>query len=95
MEDAEIIEQVKMVMLEITPEQALDNRLQHNLKVILQEQSGERNKAKMPVVAAIGQGKHRQFIRFGQKFWVQDDRATILSLQNAGFSAYAQLLLPT
>ena len=94
-EDAEIIEQVKMVMLEITPEQALDSRLQNSLKVILQEQSGERNKAKMPVVAAIGRGKQRQFIRFGQKFWVQDDRSTILSLQNAGFSAYAQPLLPS
>ena len=94
-EDAEIIEQVKMVMLEITPEQALDRRVQNSLKVILQEQSGEKNKAKMPVIAAIGQGKQRQFIRFGQKFWVQDDRATVLSLKNAGFSAHAELLLPS
>ena len=94
-EDAEIIEQVKMIMLEITPEQALSKSLQHSLKVILQEQSGERNKAKMPVVAAIGKGTERQFIRFGQKFWVQDDIATIISLNKAGFSAYAQPLLPS
>ena len=94
-EDAEIIEQVKMVMLEITPEQALDRSIQASLKGILQEQSGERNKAKMPVVVAIGQGEQRQFIRFGQKFWVQDDQKTVFSLRNAGFSAYAQPLLPS
>ena len=63
-EDAEIIEQVKMVMLEITPEQALDQSLQNSLKVILQEQSGERNKAKMPVVAAIGTGRAASIYSF-------------------------------
>ena len=92
-EDAEIIEKVKIVILEITPEQILNTSIQNNLKIILQEQSVHKNKAKIPVIAAIGQGKQRQFIRLGQKFWVQDDRAALISLKNAGFSAHAQTLL--
>lgn len=94
LEDAEIIESVKIVILQMSLEQALDSSIQNRLKLILQEQSGDRDKVKMPVLAVIGQGKQRQFIRFGQKFWVQDDRATIISLKNAGFSVYTEPLLP-
>ena len=94
LEDAEIIESVKIVILQMSLKQALDSSIQNRLKLILQEQSGHRDRVKMPVLAVIGQGKQRQFIRFGQKFWVQDDRATILSLKNAGFSAYTEPLLP-
>jgi DNA polymerase-3 subunit alpha len=94
-EDAEAVEQVKMIMLEITPEQALDRAVNNNLKGILQEQSGSKNQTKIPVIATIGKGKQRQFIRFGQKFWVQDERAAVTSLNQAGFSAHAEPLLPS
>jgi DNA polymerase-3 subunit alpha len=92
-EDAETIEQVKMIMLEITPQQALDRRLQNSLKSILQEQSGDRNRSKIPVIVTMGKGKQRQFIRLGQKFWVQDEQAAVTSLKQAGFFTYAQSLL--
>ncbi len=94
-EDAEAIEQVKIIMLEITPEQAVDRTVNNNLKGILQEQSGSKNQTKIPVIATIGKGKQRQFIRFGQKFWVQDERAAVTSLNQAGFSARAEPLLPS
>ena len=92
-DDAETVEQVKMIMLEITPEQALDPVQSNYLKTILSQQSSEVNKFKIPVIAAIGQGEQRQFIRFGQKFWVQDENKTVMSLQKAGFRVHCEPLL--
>lgn len=92
-ENAEIIENAKMVMLELSLQEAISSRFQQDLKSILQEQSGEKNKAKVPVVAIIGNGIDRHFVRFGQDFWVQDEKATIEALNNAGFCAHAQSLI--
>jgi DNA polymerase III subunit alpha len=92
-DDAEAVEQVKMIMLEITPEQALDQVKSNYLKSILEQQAAEENKFKIPVIAAIGQGEQRQFIRFGQKFWVQNETQVVASLQAAGFSVHCQSLL--
>ena len=93
-DDAEEIEQVKMLMLEITPDQALDTLKSNYLKTILAGQARENNKFKIPVIAAIGQGQQRQFIRFGQKFWVQNEAQAIASLQKAGFMAHCTSLVP-
>lgn len=92
-DDAAAVEQVKMLMLEITPEQALDRVKSNYLKQILEQQSVEPNKFKIPVIAAIGKGEQRQFIRFGQKFWVQNETSAIASLKNAGFVARCESLL--
>ncbi len=92
-DDAAAVEEVKMLMLEITPEQALDQTKSNYLKRILQQQSVEQNKFKIPVIAAIGQGAQRQFIRFGQQFWVQNETQAIASLTDAGFTAHCESLL--
>jgi DNA polymerase III subunit alpha len=92
-DDAEEVERVKMIMLEITPEQALDNVKINYLKSILEQQPREENKFKIPVIAAIGLGEQRQFIRFGQKFWVQNEAQAIASLQEAGFRVHCAPLL--
>ncbi|MEO1669707.1 MAG: OB-fold nucleic acid binding domain-containing protein [Cyanobacteria bacterium J06631_2] len=94
-DDAAAVEQVKMLMLEITPQQALDQVKSNYLKQILAQQSNEPNKFKIPVIAAIGQGQQRQFIRFGQRFWVDDETKAIASLNNAGFVAHCESLLPS
>jgi DNA polymerase III subunit alpha len=93
-DDATAVEQVKMLMLEITPEQALDQVKSNYLKQILEQQAVEPNKFKIPVIAAIGKGEQRQFIRFGQRFWVQNEMRAIASLNNAGFVARCESLLP-
>lgn len=92
-DDAEVVEQVKMIMLELTPEQALDRVKSNNLKSILSQQSSEYPKLKIPIIAAIGKGNQRQFIRFGQKFWVQDETQAISSLNDAGFIVHCEPLL--
>ena len=93
-DDAVAVEQVKMLMLEITPEQALDQVKSNYLKNILEQQSAEKDKFKIPVVAAIGKGEQRQFIRFGQRFWVQNEQQAIASLKAAGFAAHCESLIP-
>lgn len=92
-DDAEPVDKVKMIMLEITPEQALDKSKQVYLKQLLQEQSPDSNKFKIPVIAAIGKGQNRQFIRFGQKFWVQNESQIVTNLKQAGFTVYSQPLM--
>lgn len=82
-----------MLMLEMTIEQALDSVKNNYLKRILEQQSVE-NKFKIPVIAAIGQGEQRQFIRFNQKFWVEDETVAIASLEQAGFRVRCESLLP-
>ena len=86
-EEAEEIEKVKMIKIELSLDQANDNVFQSNLKGILQENSGDRNKAKIPIIAIIGQGRERQCVRLGQNYWVQDEGAAVQSLKNAGFRA--------
>ena len=93
-DDAEAVEQVKMLMLEMTVEQALDRAKNSYLKSILEQQSVEQNKFKIPVIAAIGRGEQRQFIRFNQKFWVEDETVAIASLKQAGFQVRCESLLP-
>jgi DNA polymerase-3 subunit alpha len=92
-EAVEPIEQVKMVMINLNPQQAIDISSQGKLKGILQEQSGDKSSAKVPVVAIVGQGNQRQFIRLGQNYWVQNDQNTVQSLHQAGFDAYSQPLV--
>ena len=93
-DDAVAVERVKMLMLEITPEQALDPIKSNSLKSILRQQTNEQNKFRIPVIAAIGKGSQRQFIRFGQNFWVEDENLAIASLSHAGFVARCESLLP-
>ena len=92
-DDAEVVEKVKMIMLEITPQQALDPGQSNYLKRILSQQSTEPNKFKIPVIAAIGKGEQRQFVRFGSKYWVQDETKALSSLQSAGFQVRSESLL--
>lgn len=86
-EDAELIEEARMVVVELTPPQANDSGQNQRLKSILQEQSGDKNQARIPVLATVPASLHRQFVRFDSKYWVQDCTAAVNALKAAGFSA--------
>jgi DNA polymerase III subunit alpha len=94
LEDAEPVETVQMVMVELTPQQASTIEEQDRLRtVLLNLQSPEKEKGKVPIVGIIKAGDSRQLVRFGKQFWVQDSRITVHALQNARFSAYMQGLI--
>jgi DNA polymerase III subunit alpha len=92
-DDAEPVEKVKLMLLEMTPEQALDRAKQNYLKSVLQAQAQDKSKIKIPVIAIVGSGEQRQFIRFGHKFWVEDETSAISALQAAGFNVHTELLI--
>jgi DNA polymerase-3 subunit alpha len=87
-EDAEPIERLRMVIVEMSVEQAMNREQQNNLRGILQEQSsGDRDQAKVPVFASVSAGGQRQLIRFGRQFWVQDGQTTVEMLNHARFTS--------
>ncbi len=93
LDDAEPIEQVRMVMVELDPNIAADVTQQHRLRNILKTQKGDDRNGKIPVVAIIQNGQHKQVVRFGNQFRVKDDQATVTALKAAGFPAHAEVLV--
>ena len=61
-EDAEPVETVQMVMVELNPQQVANIEELHRLKTILQEQSGDKEKAKMPVIGIIQSENSRELV---------------------------------
>jgi DNA polymerase-3 subunit alpha len=93
LEDAEPVEKVQLVMIKLDPQQAAAIEEQHRLRTILQEQSGDREKAKVPVIGVVQAGNSRRLVRFGRQFWVQNSISTVQALQNAQFTATVQPLI--
>ena len=92
-DDAEPIEAVRMVMVELPAQQAGDITFQHRLRTVLLDQRGQDDyAAKTPVVAIVGDGANRQFVRLGSQFRVLDHQAAVNALVNAGFTARAEAL---
>jgi DNA polymerase-3 subunit alpha len=90
-EDAELIENARMVVVELTPQQVSEGELRH-LKTILQEHSGQKNQAKVPVLAKVAASYQQQLVRLHSKYCVQDYNAVVAALKSAGFSARASSL---
>jgi DNA polymerase-3 subunit alpha len=91
-EDAEQVEKIQMVVVELNPDEASSIDTQHHLRSILKEQSGDKDKAKVPVIGIIQAGSYHQVVRFGKQYWVQDASLTVQSLRNAQFSAHGKQL---
>jgi DNA polymerase-3 subunit alpha len=90
-EDAEPIETVKMVMVNLPPNEAIDQHRQNHLKSLLQ--SGDKQKARVPVIAIVGTGTQRQFVRLGQSYWVENGDSAVEALRKGGFMANTQSLI--
>ncbi|MEA5471865.1 OB-fold nucleic acid binding domain-containing protein [Spirulina sp. 06S082] len=89
------VEDVRMIMVELTVQEARDRRIQNNLKSILQQQAGNDTEGiKIPVVARIGTGPEGKLVRLDRKFWVQNDRAAVTALNNANYQARSEYILP-
>ena len=91
-EDAEPIEEVRMVMVELEPQIARDITKQHYLRTVLLEHRGNEEQGKIPVIAIVNGHDRREVVRFGAQFRVQDHEATIDALLKAGFQARASVL---
>ncbi|PSB22391.1 trans-splicing intein-formed DNA polymerase III subunit alpha C-terminal partner DnaE-C [filamentous cyanobacterium CCP2] len=94
-EDAEPIEEVRMVMVELEAHTARDITKQHFLRTVLLEQRGDSDNGKIPVVAVVSNRDRREIVRLGAQFRVQDDKTAVNALIQAGFQARASLLATT
>ncbi|GAX34189.1 helix-hairpin-helix domain-containing protein [Nodularia sp. NIES-3585] len=92
-EDVEKVEEVKMVMVELNPQEAGDIEHLHHLKTILQEQSGDKEQARTRVIGIIQSENSRQLVRLGWQFCVQYSGRTVQALQNARFTAHTKSLI--
>lgn len=92
-EDAEPIEEVRFVMVEIPAQDAGNIQRQQQLRDILLSQTGEKHEAKVSVVAKIKGNQQSQLVRLGVQFRVKDESATVAALHQSGFQASASSLL--
>ncbi len=92
-DDAEPVEDVKFVMVEIPALDAGNIQRQQQLKEVLRSQAGEGPGAKVSVVAKIKGNQQSQLVRLGAQFRVLDQTATVAALNNAGFAAMASHLM--
>ena len=90
---AEKVESLKMVMIEIEPQQAKETVTHNKLKSSLKEQSGDRHKANIPVFLILKNQEQRLLIRLGQEFWVQNEEEAVKFLSDIGFNAQVQPLM--
>jgi DNA polymerase III subunit alpha len=93
-DDAEPIEDVRMVMVELDPKLAGDIEQQHRLRNVIRSNQGDDPKyARVPVIAVISANQQRQFVRLGAQFRVKDPDATVNALVKADFKAKATPLI--
>jgi DNA polymerase III subunit alpha len=92
-EDAEPIEEVRFVMVEIPAQDAANIQRQQHLKEVLRGQIAEGESAKVAVVAKIRGASQNQLVRLGVQFRVPDETTAVTALNNAGFKASAYGLL--
>lgn len=91
-EDAEPIERIQLLTIEISAELAGSIEQQHQLRTLLLDWAGE--EAKTPVVAIVtGDDGRRELVRFGPQFRVRDASAATRALAGAGFTARATPLV--
>lgn len=86
-EDAEPVEMVRMVMVELNVPMANNVQEQYRLKTVLQQSQGDPDLAKVPVVAVIHADQRRQFVRLGTQFRVQNPEQTVQALLEQNFQA--------
>ncbi len=88
--DAEPVEEVHIVVVDLPLDQAQDIQIQQRLKLAL---NTAEDQGKAPVVARINHLHRQCLVRFGPQFRVKDPQATVQSLRSQGFHAEIKALV--
>ena len=88
-DDCRAIDDLEILLVELTPERAADIAIQHKLRECLQKHRPEREElgVKVPVVAEVRQNNAVRYVRLGQQFCVRDASAALESLVAESFTA--------
>ncbi len=92
-EDAEPIDNVHLVMVELDPKLASDIAERQRLKEVILNHQGEKDKAKVPIIAVIKNQQKQHMVPFGAQFRVENHETTVNALVQAGFRARASALV--
>ena len=86
-DDCRAIDDLRLLMVELDPEQASDVAVQHKLRECLQAYRPDQEQlgVRVPVVAAVRQGNTVRYVRLGPQFCVRDASAAALHLQEKAF----------
>ncbi|HIK43117.1 OB-fold nucleic acid binding domain-containing protein [Thermoleptolyngbya sp. M55_K2018_002] len=91
-EDAEPVEDVQLVMVELDAQIAGDIVQQNTLREVILKNRGDEDQCKTPVVAIVAGAHRRELVRLGNQFRVQDYQAAVTALNRAGFRARSTAL---
>lgn len=89
LDDLQPIDTVKMVKIDLSYEDAQETQKLYALREILRQHRDPDENGKVPVIAKVGE----VLIRFGNQFWVKDDRSAVAALVAANFQAQADSLV--
>ena len=88
-DDCRAIDNVELLLVELSPEQACDIAVQHKLRECLQQHRPDREElgVKVPVIAEVRQDHHVRYVRLGPQFCVRDVGLAQSSLKAQAFAA--------
>ena len=88
-DDCRAIDDLEILLVELSPDRAADIAIQHKLRECLQKHRPEREElgVKVPVVAEVRQDTSVRYVRLGPQFCVRDASAALESLNAESFSA--------
>ncbi len=88
-DDCRAIDDLRLLLIELLPDQASDLGVQHRLRECLTNHLPRKEEfgVKVPVVAAVKQGSSVRYVRLGDQFCVRDAEAAVNSLQKMSFRA--------
>jgi DNA polymerase-3 subunit alpha len=88
-DDCRVIDELKVLMVELQGEEASDIAVQHKLRECLNQHRTEKDEAgvRVPVVAMVRLHEQTRFVRLGHQFCVRDSEAALSSLTAQAFRA--------
>ena len=87
-DDCRAIDDLRLLLVELDPDQASDVAVQHKLRECLQAHRPDQDElgVRVPVVAAVRRGPEVRYVRLGPQFCVKDVAAAQRHLQNSAFT---------
>ena len=88
-DDCREIEDLRLLLVDLLPDQANDVTVQHRLRECLQEHRPARDEfgVRVPVIAAVREKNQVRYVRLGHQFCVRDAKAAVISLKDRNFNA--------
>ena len=88
-DDCRAIDNLRVLVIDLLPEQANDIEIQHRLRECLFQHRPGKDElgVRVPVVAAIKDKSNISYVRFGHQFCVRDAGEAVNSLREQSFNA--------